>query len=336
MSHGITTLDKGFVHGQTWHGREEYAVVPDDKPITIEDAVSCIDYKIDVVPTFTSTELGNVPTGGFCAVRMDQVPPRVLAPNLGGRFTILDRKSLLAVFQENLLAEFPQLCIAGVGTLDAGAGFWLQLMAEKYTIAGDRSPHELRLCYAENLGETTHQVFCSHVRIECQNTLRAAWGDALARRIFAKHRHTRGAEAKVHATADSFAELHLHLERERTELEALAAIPVKDEAAKLAVLDHLIPLPKEDDKTVSTRARNAAVKARDAFQEVFETQTASMDTATAYSYYGMLQAFTNYADHESATRNAYDREQSALYGALSLRKMGVKEELMKLGGVAVA
>lgn len=330
MAHGITTLDKGFVHGATWHGREEYRVIPDDTPITIDNALECVDYEIKTVPTYTSTEIGNVPTGGFCAVRMDQTPPVVLAPNLGNRFTILPRKALLSVFQENLLAEFPQLAIAGVGTLDGGAGFWLQLMAEKYVIAGDQSPHELRLCYSENLGETTHQVFCSHVRIECQNTLRAAWGDALARKIFAKHRHTRGAEAKIHATADSFAELHLHLEREKTELEALAARPVKDEAEKLAILDRLIPVPVEGDKDYTTRAHNAAVEARNTFQTVFEDQRTSMDSATAWSYYGMLQAYTNWADHASKTRNAFDREQSALYGPLSVKKMDAKATLLDM------
>ena len=334
MSHGITELDKGFVHGQTWHGREEYKIVPDDKPITIEDAIACVDYQIDVVPTFTSQDLGNVPTGGYAAVRMDTVPPRVLAPNLGGRFTVLPRKSLLSVFQECLLAEFPQLQIAGVGTLDSGAGFWLQLMAEKYTIAGDHSPHELRLCYAESLGQTTHEVFCSHVRIECQNTLRAAWGDALAKRMFAKHRHTRGAEAKVHATADAFAELHLGLEREKEELTALASVPVKGEADKNRLLDRLIPVPAEDDDKSSTRARNAAIKAREAFGEVFESQTKSMDADTAWSYYGVLQAYTNYSDHASATRNEYDREQSALYGPLSVKKMAAKEVLLNLAHVA--
>lgn len=334
MAHGITNLDKGFVHGTTWHGREEYVSVPDDKKITIEDAISCVDYKIDIVPTYTSTDLGNVKTGGYAAVRMDQQPPRVLAPNLGGRFTILPRVDLLNVFSENLLAVFPQLEIAGVGTLDSGAGFWIQLMAEKYGITGDKSPHELRLCYNENLGQTTHQVFCSHIRIECQNTLRAAWGDALARKIFAKHRHTRGAEAKIHATADSFAELHLHLERERTELEALAAVPVKDEAEKLALLNSLIPIPAEDDDEASTRSRNAAKKAQEQWLAVFEEQRESMEAATAWSYYGALQAFTNYADHHSDTRNEYDREQSSLYGPLSLRKMGVKKKLMAMAHLA--
>jgi hypothetical protein len=266
---------------------------------------------------------------------MDTVPPRVLAPNLGGRFTVLPRKDLLTVFQDCLLKEFPQLQIAGVGTLDSGAGFWLQLMAEKYTIAGDRSPHELRLCYAESLGQTTHEVFCSHVRIECQNTLRAAWGDAIARQMFAKHRHTRGAEAKIHATADAFAELHLKLEREKEELTALTRVPVKGVADKNRILDRLIPIPEDTkDEQASTRSKNAALKAREAFDKVFESQTQSMTPDAAWSYYGVLQAFTNYADHASATRNEYDREQSALYGPLSVKKMAAKEVLLNLAHVA--
>jgi hypothetical protein len=335
MSHGITELDKGYVHGKTWHGRPEYIQVPDEQEITTANIGECWDFPIEVVPTFTDAEHGSVNTGGFAAIRMDTNPPHVLAPNLGGRFTVMPRMRMLSVISENLLAEFPQLKIAGGGTLDSGAGAWLQFVAERYGVKGDDSDHELRLCYAENLGKTTHEVFCSHIRIECQNTLRAAWGDALARGMFAKHRHTRGAEAKIHATADLFAELHLGLERERADFDLLAATPLTGEK-KAKFLDLVLPIPPEKDENgkeaSSTRARNAAIKAREDWEIVFAEQRNSMTLATSDSLYGALQAYTNWSDHKSYSRNPFDRAEDALYGKRSLLKVSAKEAALSLVG----
>lgn len=332
MSHGITELDKGFVHGKTWHGRPEYIQVPEDEDITVANIMECWDFPIEVVPTYTDAEHGNVNTGGFAALRMDTNPPTVLAPNLGSRFTVMPRIRFLDVISENLLAEFPQLEVAGGGTLNAGAGAWLQLKAEGYGVKGDKSPHELRLCYAENLGKTAHEVFCSHIRIECQNTLRAAWGDAVAAKMFAKHRHTRGAESKIHATADAFAELHLGLEREKVEFDLLASTPITD-ASKKAFLDKVLPIPEDKNgKEASTRAKNAAIKAREDWEKIFAGQADSMTLATRDSLYGCLQAYTNWTDHQSYSRNPFDREQDALYGKRSLLKVAAKEAALALVG----
>ena len=116
MAHNITELDLGYVTGgRTWHGRPEYHVTD---AIGIADAVKCVDYPVKKLQA--RTQEGHPISGGYYAARTDTFPPRVLAPNLGERYDILDRKIILNTFEEFLLCNFPDLKIAGVGTLSAG------------------------------------------------------------------------------------------------------------------------------------------------------------------------------------------------------------------------
>lgn len=317
MAHNITELDLGYVTGgRTWHGRPEYHEVD---AIGMAEAVRCVDYPVKKLPAQTVD--GRIVDGGYYAARMDTDPHTVLAPNLGERYEIIDRRKILNTFDEYLLAEFPQLKIAGVGSLSAGRTFWIQFLAERYNVRGDQSDHELRLCYSETYGWTAHQVFCSHVRIVCDNTLRFAKQDALANDMFTKCRHTKSADMKINATAEAFAELHMGLKKDVEAMEYLAGCPV-DRRLMEAFLDEFIPYPPEPKKgeKPNKRAFNAASEGRRLVKGIFEGERDTMDAVAATSRYALLNAYTDWVDHESTSRSPYDRWMDAQSGNRAERK----------------
>ena len=311
MAHNITEHDLGFVTGgRTWHGRPEYHLTD---AIGIADAVRCVDYPVRKLQA--KTQEGHPIPGGYYAARMDTFPPMVLAPNLGERYELTDRRQILDMFDECLLAAFPDLKIAGVGTLSAGRTFWLQLTADHYNIRGDHSDHELRLCYSETYGLTAHEVFCTHTRIVCDNTLQMARGDAIAGRLMAKCRHTKNAEVSINAVAEDFAELKLGLKRDIKTMEALVNMPVYPSTVR-GFLDRFIPVPTDPlpGQPSNERSQRRAKQDRESVLALWEKERDSMNAKTAQSRYGLMEAYADWADHHSYSRSPYDRWLDGLNG----------------------
>lgn len=317
MAHCITAHDLGYVTGgKTWHGRPEYHVV---EHIDIADAVRCVDYPVQKLQA--RTQEGHPIPGGYYAARMDTFPPMVLAPNLGERYEILDRRDILHRFEEFLLASFPQLKIAGVGSLSSGKMFWIQFLAERYNVRGDQSDHELRLCFSESYGASAYSIFCSHIRIVCDNTLQMARGDAVAKGLLEKVRHTRNADVAINSVAESFAELHLGLKRDVQAMEALTKRPVFPSTLRY-FLDEFLPIPADSlpGEPSNKRSQERAKQDRETVLTLWENERESMNAKTAQSRYGLLEAYTDWADHHSYSRSPYDRWLDGMNGERAARK----------------
>ena len=311
MAHCITEHDIGYVTGgKTWHERPQYHVV---EHIDIADAVKCVDYPVKKL--HARTQEGHLIPGGYYAARTDTFPPMVLAPNLGERYDILDRRVVLHTFEEFLLANFPDLQIAGVGTLSAGRTFWLQFTAAKYNVKGDESDHELRLSYSETFGLTAHEIYATHVRIVCDNTLRSARNDAAAKGLLEKCRHTAGAELAINMAAENFAELHLGLKKDVQTMEYLAKVPVFPSTVR-NFLDEFLPIPADSlpGQPSNKRSVERAKQDRETVLALWENERDSMNPKTAQSRYGLLEAYTDWADHHSYSRSPYDRWLDGLNG----------------------
>lgn len=326
MAHCITENDLGYVTGgKTWHGRPEYHVTD---AIGIADAIKCVDYPVKKLQA--RTQEGHLIPGGYYAARTDTFPPLVLAPNLGERYDILDRKVILNTFAEFLLANFPDLKIAGVGTLSAGRTFWIQFTAAKYNVKGDESDHELRLSYSETFGLTAHEIYATHVRIQCDNTLRSARNDAAAKGLLEKCRHTAGAELAINMAAETFAELHLGLKKDVQAMQYLAGQPVFPSTMR-RFLDTFIPIPEESKEGERSNAmsRNRAIRDRGTVEALWEKERESMTGKVAQSRYGLLEAYTDWADHHSYSRSPYDRWLDGLNGDRAARKADAMNWLLQ-------
>lgn len=321
MAHNIIpNLDAGILEGNepTWHGMKEYRLVG-DTPITIPDVEKLIDYEIRTVPMYAKTD-NNVyqPIDGLravCRVKPDgSLFP--LSRAVGRRFVAPPRKEILHSFDEGLLAKFSGLKIAGAGTLGGGQTFFIQLRVEDYHINGDQSDHQLRLSYTDSYGEAM-RVFCTGVRIVCQNTLRYGLLDAEAKNMFAKIRHTAGAVAAVETKMDLFAKIHLGLMDEIEELERLTKMDVDGKYVD-AFVEKMFPMPDDpQDHVVTVNRVNAA---RDKVVELFEQSSNTMDQSIATSRYALLQAFTDTVDHHVYYRSPGKRWQEGLDGVGAIMK----------------
>lgn len=326
MAHNITELDLGYVTGgKTWHGRPEYHVTD---AIGIADAIKCVDYPVKKLQA--RTQEGHPIPGGYYAARTDTVAPIVLAPALGQRYHILDRKIILNTFEEFLLANFPDLKIAGVGTLSAGRTFWIQFMAAKYNVKGDESDHELRLSYSETFGLTAHEIYATHVRIVCDNTLRSARNDAAAKGLLEKCRHTAGAEFAINMATETFAELHLGLRKDVQAMQYLAGEPVFPSTVR-NFLDAFIPIPVDPlpGQPSNKRSVERAKQDRETVLTLWERERESMNAKTAQSRYGLLEAYTDWADHHSYSRSPYDRWLDGLNGDRAKTKADAMQWLLQ-------
>lgn len=321
MSHNIIAgLDAGILEGTTptWHGMPEYKLVG-DKPITIDDVKALVDYEIRLVPLCLNntdgTQLQMPLDKAICRVK----PDGTLFPlgrAVGRRFTIIPRDEVLYQFDEHLLARFSDLKIAGAGTLGGGQTFFIQFRVENYNIKGDKSDHQLRLSYMDSYGKAA-RVFCTGVRIVCQNTLRYGMMDALANNMLASIRHTASAQATIEAKMELFAKIHLGLLDEIEQLENLTKMDVDGKYVD-AFLDEMFPLPKEPEKHVVTVNRMNA--ARQKTVELFEHSSDTMDKGVDTSRYALLQAFTDVVDHHIYFRDPANRWTQSLDGVGSRMK----------------
>jgi len=313
MAHKIEEIDLGFLSGNyTWHGLKQYHLVG-DRPVTIDEAAKTVDFDVRKVPSFIETPDGYKLSGAHTIIRTDT--HGVLAPAVGDRYIAEPHKNLLNTMTEFLLAEYKDLKVCGCGTLSGGATWWIQMVAAQYYVRGDESPTELRLTFNHTYGVTAYKTLVTNVRIVCDNTRRMAEADAITKGIMKKHKHTASATTKINQEMSLMAELHLGLKREVEVMEHLAGQEVNGELVK-GFLDAFVPAPGED---ASTKAKNQFYHARQRIGEIFASGQ-SMTGNVKTSKYALFNAFTDYVDHDSYTRDAADRWMDSLDGSRADKK----------------
>lgn len=299
MAHCIEENDVGYLSGNsTWHGLKQYSLVG-NRPVTIEEAIQTVDFDVQKVPTWVNPDL---PSGSYSVVRKDHDGKlTVLAPAVGERYVATHHREVLNMVNEFLLASYP-LKIAGVGTLNGGATWWTQILAEQYYVRGDESPNELRLSYSHTYGVDAHSIFCTTTRIVCNNTRKAAMADAVARNMMKKHKHTKSATMKINADMELMAELHLAVQKDVELMEHLASQQVNHSYIQ-AFMQEFFPKPDED---ASTKAKNRWDTDSHSVANIFASGQ-HMAEGTRTSKYALLNAYTDWADHHSYSRDPVDR-----------------------------
>lgn len=317
MSHCIESNDLGFLSGNsTWHGLRQYHLVG-DRPVTMEEALQTVDFEVQKVPTFIEGNHQGIylPSESYAVIRRDKDGKiTVLAPAVGTRYVATHHREVLGMIDEFLLASYP-LKICGAGTLNGGATWWTQLVADRYYIRGDASPNELRLSYSHTYGVDAHAIFCTTTRIVCNNTRRAGMADAVARKMMSRHKHTKSAVMKINADMELMAELHLAVQKDKELMEHLAGIQV-DHGYIQAFMQEFFPKPHED---ASSRSKNQWESDSRTVAQIFETGQ-HLQGAVQTSRYALLNAFTDWADHHSYTRDETDRWADSMNGGRANRK----------------
>jgi hypothetical protein len=215
---------------------------------------------------------------------------------VGNQFVVLDNLFILNFVHEHLLAKFDGLEIESVGTLFNGATSFINLKLAEFQIKGDQSPTLSRLMYYNPLGMGAYKAGAHSIRIVCNNTLRAASGEAAANKTLAKFRHTRTAGERINGHLEELASVQLGLKEQVDTLDLLASKPVTETMVK-TYMEKLFPT-QDNGKPKEGRSLSLAVNKQEEVLAVFEKGEA-MTRETATSAYGLLQATTYYYDHNT-------------------------------------
>lgn len=319
MGHEIYEHDTGVVWGTTWHGLDQYKT--QDHPVTAEQAERVLDYPMEKVQNYRINPSGDlVPVGSWTIVRPDL---DIELAVVGERFTVENNIHLFRRVSECLLAQYPDLKIESVGTLKNGAIAFVNLKADTFGVKGDDSPLEERLMYYNPVGIGSHQA-CAHLdRIVCDNTLRAAAVQGAANRTLHKFAHTATAQDRLMAHLIDLSEYYLALQAFHEQLNWLAETSVTVGEVD-QWLEELFPAGGDTARAqANANARQAAVL------ELLETQE-GLDTNTRYSRYGVLQAVTNYYDHQYGRQSQADRVWSSLTGPAADYKTQSLDKLLQV------
>lgn len=261
----------------------------------------------------------------FVPGRLDAIPETkalVRADNhdvlsvVGSRYEVVQAEDVARTLVE--AASGVSCIFHTAGTLGrTGARFWLLgELPEPIRVRGDASVIKKYV-----LGTSAHDgsspVVISNVatRVVCANTLGSAIGEKSKARW--QIRHTRSAPERLRAAARGFKELVEGYEKFESLANLLATTRFSDRNIA-RVIDHVLPLPKDDKDHTRLESSRAKV------YELFEAG-AGMSGIRGTAWAG-LQALTEFADHYRTIRGAEGNPAAArlesiwLGGAADLKK----------------
>lgn len=339
MAHGIMTLDRmavGFVelYGKAWHKHPNCLHI--DGEVPLETAHEIFDYKVEKVPAVIQGTDVVIP-GNNALIRKDNDEITVLYPSVGDRYEVIQNSELLDWLECSLLDPF-DISLESIGTLLNGQKAFVNLILNEHTVPGDNSPTVSRLMYSNSFGGDSYQACVHTTRIVCANTLRVATAQGATNATLAKFRHTKNASDKIEQYVVKLADIAGAVREHNYKMDHLASLPMKVNEVEF-FLNRLIQLPRNADGSFKegrklTRRKNQ----HDAILKIFEEKD-DLQGKIARTRYAMIQAVTDWSDHESSVRNGDDEggrfwdgiwgvkdktKQVALETALNLDKLMAK------------
>ena len=171
-------------------------------------------------------------------------------------FKPIQHKEVFDYIVNEVMPKVPEMKLEMAGTIRGrSTGVFSAKFGDTFSIKGDNSEQNLRLFFSNPTNGTGAMIMgFTHVRVVCQNTLRAAINEA-KRDGFRIH-HTIGGQLKAEGMLDTIAEqAHAALEMKKR-CERLAEIQVDSETVA-RVLDSVYPLYKlPEDSYAFSRMKN--------------------------------------------------------------------------------
>ena len=328
MGHGIMKgIDKGVVHGDTWHRLTEYKT--QDFPVKREQAIEVLDYPLEKRQLFRVDASGNkVAAQAWEIIRTDTDTP--LAPHVGADFTVMNNRVLFDFIASTVLDEFPDIDIESVGTLFGGATAFVNLNVGEFVVNGDKSKSISRLMYYNPLGKGKYKVCAHNVRVVCNNTLRMATNEAIASGLLHMVSHTKNAETNIKAAMGEILALRQSFLEEKELMEVLAKFGMTSTRIEKFFKEWL-PI---DEKEATDRLKTRRANLIQGIMNQFESDQ-QLSAETAKSAYGLLNAITYWYDHEVPNRGN-DKASVAWDGIVGGRSDVKVEALYTLKQLALA
>jgi phage/plasmid-like protein (TIGR03299 family) len=302
---------------------------PADAPPEVWAKNSGMLYRLDLTPALYAKADGSI----------ERIPDRkvvVRSDNQTALATVSDRYKVVQPIE--VLEFFRDLAYAGgyemetAGVLSDGARYWAlaRSIRESGVLAGgDRIGAYLMLATACDGSMATTATHTS-IRVVCQNTLSMALSDAGASAIKVRHTSTFDPDRVKRdlQVGDTFA-------RFMTDAERLASTPMADREAGQTIWALLgikgsdgKPVPMETDQAlIPAQTRTKIARVWDLFKGAGEGASLPSARGTAW---GLLNAVTQYVDHEQRGHSLQNRVDSSLFGRGAALKVEARDALLKL------
>lgn len=289
MAHGIMKVDRGVVHGTTWHNLPQY--IQQNFPVTAEQALDVLNYPMEKRQLFRMVNGQTIPANAWEIVRTDSNTP--LVPHVGQDFTVMSNSVLFDFINTTILAEFPDINIESVGTLFGGATAFVNLMVGEFKVKGDKSKSLSRLMYYNPLGKGKYKVCAHNVRVVCNNTLQLATSEAVGAGLLRMVSHTKNAAQGIKAAMTEMVAIREAFKEEKELLNALARFEAT-EARVNEFFQQWMPVKDDDSQKKQSRRTNVITGIMDQFE--------SDQGIEGKNFYGLLNAITYTMDHAEPNR----------------------------------
>ncbi|MGO4575018.1 DUF932 domain-containing protein [Cupriavidus sp. 2TAF22] len=243
---------------------------------------------------------------------------------VSSRYQTVQPREILEFYRD--LTEIGGFELETAGVLKDGRKLWALAKTGQQTVlkGGDQVQGYLLLATACDGSLATTAQFTS-VRVVCNNTLHIALDDGTGA-VKVQHR----SQFNAHAVKQQLGIAVSSWDGFMARMKALSERKVRPETARAyfhRVLG-VLPLPLTTGKTAAAQTNERALKV---VQGLYDGEGLGADLASASgTAWGMLNAITQYADHERRARSTDHRLDSAWFGAGANLKQRAWEEALKL------
>ena len=294
MAAGIMEYDNGYFWGEAlWHRNPKYIVQQD--PVTIEQVKEIFNWDIEKRPLYYIDNGTNVKVDAYTLIRKDT--NHVLVDHVGNKFEAESNLKMAEIVENGILKAFPDLKIEGVGTLFNSQVSFIQLKAKEFQVNGDKSPSFNRCMYVNPIGLGAYKALVHNERVVCANTLRVAESEGKANKSLKKFSHLKGAFTKVNIYMEELAEQWLMLDKHIEKLNILAKAKTNSEF----IAEFLKTVYPQNSGMSDVAIKHNQEKRQEIIHQFNKDQ--DLDQDTAFSRYGLLQAFTYVIDHEQLRKD---------------------------------
>ena len=244
---------------------------------------------------------------------------------VGGQYTPLQNDVAFDFFDP--IATSGEILFETAGALGKGEKVWMlarQPQHEFEVVKGDTIQSYLLLSNSHD-GSSAVEARSTSIRVVCQNTLGMATRGA---KPVIRLRHTRTVEARLRMAGDL---IRQHAEQQKNYQEALqylAKFPITDELVAAFELEMFGDL----DQTPEGRGRTILNNKLEQFEKLLVTGRGTEIPGVVGTMYGLLNAYTEWADWQSPIRGTNDRTNAIIFGNAAADKQHALDYALVLAG----
>ena len=247
---------------------------------------------------------------------------------IGGTCTTILQPTEVCEFAHDLFEESGVLCETA-GALGDGERIWLLLHAPDYKFEVFKGDEHRQYTLITNAYDYTAALEARYtdIRVVCENTMNQATKGNPAT---IKLKHTSGMKQRMGIAAEIFKSYLRSNASYKEAMQHLAKHPITDAMIHEFEVEMFGDLNKAEEGRGKTILTNKLTK----FEELLSTGKGTEIPGVVGSAYGMLNAYTEWADWHSTIRGTSDRTNSILFGQASKDKTHALNFTLQLVGAA--